>query len=78
MPLTQKALKAIDTTKIRLLIGLNADVGGVTETTVCRWIRGNHKNLTRPEVLKVIREETGMSDSEILKGDHQPRTRVQS
>lgn len=44
-----------------------AEVSGcVSVETVYRWIRNNDDSLTRAAVLQVIREETGLLDSEIL------------
>ena len=43
-----------------------ADAAGVSIDTVYRWIKGNDDNLTKAAVLKVIREELGLSDSQIL------------
>jgi hypothetical protein len=63
MKLTQKALKAINTpiTRRRLM-----DVLGCTEFTIARYIQKNSDNLTKAAALQVIREATGMPDSEIL------------
>lgn len=63
MRLTKKALKAIDKQKIRLLIALSLDC---SEMSVRRYIESNDDNLTKAASLKVIREETGLTDSEIL------------
>jgi hypothetical protein len=43
-----------------------ADATGASIDAVYRWIRDNDDNLTKAAVLKVIREETGLTDSEIL------------
>lgn len=40
--------------------------GGVTISTVNRWIVENDDNLTKAAVIKIIGKETGLSDSEIL------------
>jgi hypothetical protein len=65
MKLTQKALKAINTptTRRRLM-----DVLGCTEFTIARYIQKNSDNLTKAAALQVIREDTGLADSEILEG----------
>jgi hypothetical protein len=65
MKLTQKALKAINnpTTRRRLM-----DVLGCTEFTIARYIQKNSDNLTKAAAMQVIREETGLADSEILDG----------
>lgn len=39
---------------------------GVNKATVWRWINDNDDTLTKAAVLKVIREELGLSDEEIL------------
>jgi predicted transcriptional regulator len=43
-----------------------ADLLGVHEKTVYRYINENDDNLTKAASLKFIRNETGLSDSEIL------------
>lgn len=42
---------------------------GITIDTVNRWVRENHDNLTKAAALQIIREETGLSDSEILENE---------
>jgi hypothetical protein len=65
MKITEKAIALINTQQTRLRLALAL---GFSET----WVRGLiHKNkdngpLTTASALKVIREETGMGDSEIL------------
>lgn len=63
MKLTQIALKAINnpTTRRRLM-----DVLGCTEFTIARYIQKNSDNLTKAAAMQVIRETTGLADSEIL------------
>lgn len=39
---------------------------GVTEATIYQYIRDNNSNLTKAAAMQVIREETGLSDAEIL------------
>lgn len=41
----------------------------ITSTTVNRWVRENDDNLTKAAALSIIREETGLSDSEILENE---------
>jgi transcriptional regulator with XRE-family HTH domain len=43
-----------------------ADAVGVAIHTVYRWINDNDDNLTKASALKVIREELGLTDSQIL------------
>ncbi len=63
MKLTQKTLKAINNpvTRRRLM-----DVLGCTEFTIARYIQKNSDNLTKAAAMQVIREVTGLHDSEIL------------
>ncbi|WP_081202980.1 hypothetical protein [Niastella yeongjuensis] len=65
MKLSQKALQAINNpaTRRRLM-----DVLGCTEFTISRYIQKNSDNLTKAAALQVIREITGLADSEILEG----------
>jgi hypothetical protein len=64
MRLTKTALDAINTPAIRRK--LMEALGDVAESTIYRYIANNDDNLTKAAALKVIREETGMSDEEIL------------
>jgi transposase len=50
-----------------------ADALGVTESTVYRWIAENHDSLTKASSMLVIREITGLSDSEILEVEEPAR-----
>lgn len=43
-----------------------AEACNTTPATVYRWIDNNDDNLTKAAALKVIREETGLTDREIL------------
>lgn len=61
--LTEKALLIINTVTIRLKLALALGVG---EQTIIRYISVNHENLTKAAALKVIREQTGLSDDEII------------
>lgn len=63
MRLTTKALDAINKprTRVRLAVALD-----VTEQSIIRYIGSNSDELTKASALKVIREETGLSDTEIL------------
>ena len=63
MKLSQKALKAINNpaTRRRLM-----NVFSCTEFTIARYIQKNSDNLTKAASMQVIREVTGLADSEIL------------
>lgn len=43
---------------------------GASESSIYRFINDNDDNLTKAAALKVIREETGLSDHDILEEDH--------
>ena len=66
MRLTKKALKRINNTKARMRIALALCC---SEMTVRRYIDANDDNLTKAAAMQVIREETGLTDSEILEED---------
>jgi hypothetical protein len=63
MKLTKRALKKLtgQRTLSRLALALET-----SEMSIRRYIKKNHPNLTRASALQVIREETGLSDSQIL------------
>jgi hypothetical protein len=63
MKLTKKALKKLtgQRTLSRLALALET-----SEMSIRRYIKSNHPNLTRASALQVIREETGLSDDQIL------------
>ena len=65
MKLTEKAIAALSSrdTVLKLALAL-----GFTEVWIDRLIRKNKENgtLTTAKALQVIREETGLSDQEIL------------
>lgn len=65
MILTKKALNEINVTETRLKLGLALKV---TEQAVIRYITENKEDgpLTKASALKVIREETGFIDNQIL------------
>jgi hypothetical protein len=63
MNLSQKALKAINHPAARRRL---MDVLGCTEFTISRYIQKNSDNLTKAAAMQVIREVTGLPDSEIL------------
>lgn len=39
---------------------------GITDQQIARYIKNNSDNLTKAAALKVIREETGLKDDQIL------------
>jgi len=65
MKLTEKAIAALSSrdTVLKLALAL-----GFTEVWIDRLIRKNKENgtLTTAKALQIIREETGLSDQEIL------------
>lgn len=63
MKLTQKALDKIRNPKIRALLVIAL---GVTDQSIMNYIKSNSDELTKSAALKVIREETGLDDSQIL------------
>jgi hypothetical protein len=63
MKLTKLALQRISTQQIKLKLGIAL---GCSEGTVNRYIRQNSDNLTKAAPMEVIRQETGLTDSEIL------------
>jgi NAD kinase len=64
MKLTQKAIDAIKKNKrARARLQLDLDK---SEYTINKYIAENDIMLTTAQALKVIREETGLDDSEVL------------
>lgn len=63
MNLAKTTLKAIDNknTRLRLAMALN-----VTEQTIIKYISVNHENLTKAAAMQVIKNETGLTEDEIL------------
>lgn len=45
---------------------------GVSTASMYRYVSTNDPVLTQASVLKVIREETGLTDSEILQEENEP------
>jgi hypothetical protein len=66
MKLTKKALEAIRPLEIRQKIALALKV---SEQSIRRYIISNGDELTKAAAIQVIREETGLSDSEILENE---------
>ena len=63
MKLTKLALQRISQQRIKLMLAIALEC---SEGTINRYIKNNDDRLTNASSLKVIREETSMSDSEIL------------
>ena len=63
MKLKKEVLKAINTPQTRRQL---MDALKVTEFTIARYMQKNHENLTKAAAMQVIREVTGLPDSEIL------------
>jgi len=63
MKLTETALHKINNKDTRLKLAMAL---GLTEQSVIRLIKANSENLTKAAAMKVIKEETGMSDEVIL------------
>jgi hypothetical protein len=66
MKLTTKALSLVNVPRIRIRIAVALEV---TEQSIIRYIRDNNDELTKAAAMKVIREETGLSDEEILEAE---------
>lgn len=67
MRLTFKALQEVKRSKrlrARLALALNK-----SEFSIQRYIKDNAENLTLAAAMAVIREETGLSDDEILENE---------
>ena len=63
MILTGKALESIKKASTRNKLAIALDC---TDFTILRYIKSNDDNLTKAAALKVIMQETGLSESEIL------------
>lgn len=64
MILSGEALRLINNKRVRLHLAFALNC---TEQTIIRYINTNDDTLTKAAALEVIRKETGMSDSEILR-----------
>lgn len=42
---------------------------GVVPSTIYRWINANDDNLTKAEALKIIAEETGLAEDQLLESE---------
>jgi len=47
---------------------------GVSSATMYKYVADNDEVLTQAAVLKIIREETGLSDAEILEEEKEPES----
>jgi phage repressor protein C with HTH and peptisase S24 domain len=65
MRLSQKALQQINTTQVRLRLAMQFDC---TERWISQLIKENQSDgdLTKASALQIIREQTGLTDAEIL------------
>lgn len=70
MRLSQKALQQINTTQVRLRLAMQFDC---TERWISQLIKENQSDgdLTKASALQIIREQTGLNDTEILEEDKQ-------
>lgn len=75
MKLSTIALDQINKTPVRLKLALEL---GCTERWISRLIKENEtdNDLTLASSLKVIREETGLSDDQILEAEAEPEKRA--
>lgn len=64
MKLSQIALQRIQDS--RSLPKKLQDALGVSRVTMWKYLKDNDDELTKASVLKIIREETGLDDSQIL------------
>lgn len=63
MKLTEQALKAIDSMNIRMKVAIALRK---SDDTIKRYIRTNDDSLTKAASLQVIKDETGLTEDEIL------------
>lgn len=63
MKLTENALKAINNKDTRRRL---SEVLDCTDQTIMRYIKDNDDNLTKAAALAVIREDTELTDDQIL------------
>ncbi len=63
MKLTKKAREIIWDMSIRMKIALAMTC---SDATIKRWIHDNDDNLTKAAALAVIKQETGLTEDEIL------------
>lgn len=74
MKLTQKAIDKIKDSKS--LPKRLANVLGVSRVTMWRYLNSNNDELTKAAAIKIIREETGLSDEEILDESEEPKEKL--
>jgi len=65
MRLSQKALQQINTTQVRLRLAMQFNC---TERWISQLIKENQSDgdLTKASAMQIIREQTGLTDAEIL------------
>lgn len=64
MKLSDKAIEKIRANKrLRNRLALDLDI---SPSTLNRWIADNDDNLTKAAAMRIIREETGLKDNQIL------------
>lgn len=49
---------------------------GVEKTTVYRWIKQNDDNLTKASVIRILMDESGLEEDQLLEEDAEERTTV--
>lgn len=72
MILTQTAIAAVrKNSSIRMKL---AEALGCTDFTIIRYLANNSDNLTKAAALKIIKQETGLSEKQILVEETQVST----
>jgi len=66
MRLNENVLKQIHNKRTRLRLAVALDL---TEQAIIKYIKNNNENLTKAAALKVIREDTGLTDADILESN---------
>lgn len=66
MKLKQEVLNRLDNNRG---VGLIMSTLGVAPTTARDYVKNNSENLTKAAMIKVIREEFGLTDDQILEED---------
>lgn len=69
MKIRDSVLRQLDNPRGYAIIMLSLKVG---HTTAYSYIKDNSENLTKAAALKAIREETGLTDAEILEEESEP------
>ena len=42
------------------------EAAGISNNTFCKWVATNDRKLTQAGILQIIKEETGLSEGELL------------